>query len=209
MSSRLSSLLVQDGVVSAAKMADALQRQVIQGGALDSNLLETKAIDEDALAPYLGKAVSLPMQPTGIAAMGQPLPEVLAVFTQEVAQRFRAVPTTLRSGGVLQVLVTVDSTIADIDSLALAIRQRIEPWAVFEFRLHEAMEKVYGQALATRFARLIQRSAKAHEGKAYPAARLIDPIPRPCWSAKPPRPPSPRSWLPLRLPRSRPRSRPS
>lgn len=178
MSSRLSSLLVQDGVVSAAKMADALQRQVIQGGALDSNLLETKAIDEDALAPYLGKAASLPMQPTGIAAMGQPLPEVLAVFTTEVAQRFRAVPTTLRSGGVLQVLVTVDSTIADIDSLALVIRQRIEPWAVFEFRLHEALDKVYGLALSTRFARLVQRSAKAHEGKSYPAARLIDPIPR-------------------------------
>lgn len=178
MSSRLSSLLVQDGVVSAAKMADALQRQVIQGGALDSNLLETKALDEDTLAAYVGKAASLPMQPTGLAAMGKPLPEVLDVFAHEVAQRFRAVPTTLRSGGVLQVLVTVDSSISDIDSLALVIRQRIEPWVVLEFRLHEAIEKVYGQGMPTRFARLLQRSQKAHEGRAYPAARLIDPIPR-------------------------------
>lgn len=178
MSSRLSSLLVQDGVVSAAKMADALQRQVIQGGALDSNLLETKALDEDTLAAYVGKAASLPMQPTGLAAMGKPLPEVLDVFTHEVAQRFRAVPTTLRSGGVLQVLVTVDSSISDIDSLALVIRQRIEPWVVLEYRLHEAIEKVYGQGMPTRFARLLQRSQKAHEGRAYPAARLIDPIPR-------------------------------
>ena len=34
MSSRLSSLLVQDGLVSAKRVADAFQRQVIYGGTL-------------------------------------------------------------------------------------------------------------------------------------------------------------------------------
>lgn len=178
MSSRLSSLLVQDGLVSAAKMTDALQRQVIQGGALDTNLLETKAVDEDTLVPYLGRAASLPVQPTGIAATGLPPHEVLEVFSLDLAQRYRAIPTALKKGGVLRVLVPCDVQIAELDGLALAVQQRIEPWAVLEFRFVEALERVFGEVSPARFVRLLQRSMKAHDGRGYPPARLMDPVPR-------------------------------
>ena len=40
MTSRLASLLTQDGKVPARRMADAFQRQVIFGGTLDTILLE-------------------------------------------------------------------------------------------------------------------------------------------------------------------------
>ena len=41
MPSRLSSLLVRDGLVGVKRMEKAFQRQVIYGGSLDTILLET------------------------------------------------------------------------------------------------------------------------------------------------------------------------
>ena len=180
MSSRLSSLLVQDGLVSAKRVADALQRQVIHGGTLDSNLLEIKALDEDTLIACLGRAFGLPTQPTGIVSSGLPRTDVLELFSADLAERFHAVPTTLLPAGVLRVLVTSEVEMSDMDALALLVKQRIEPWVVLEFRFAEAMEKIYGRVMVNRFARLLSRSVAAHEGqgKPWPAPRLIDPIPR-------------------------------
>ncbi|MFO0578137.1 MAG: hypothetical protein U1A78_29375 [Polyangia bacterium] len=178
MSSRLSSLLVQDGLVSAQKVAEAFGRQVIHGGALDSCLIELKALDEDELLSYLGRAAGLPTQPRGIHAGELPRADVLEVFSREVAERFRAVPTQLLAGGVLRVLVPDGVDLGEMDNLALTVQQRIEPWIVLEARFVEAMDKVYGAGVPSRFARLLQRSDKAHQTKSWPAPRLIDPLPR-------------------------------
>ena len=48
--SRLSSLLVRDGLIGVKRMEQAFQRQVIYGGALDTILLEMGAISEERLA---------------------------------------------------------------------------------------------------------------------------------------------------------------
>ena len=57
---RLASLLVQESLVSAKKMAEAFQRQVIYGGTLDTILLEMDVIDEPALVDAMGRASQLP-----------------------------------------------------------------------------------------------------------------------------------------------------
>jgi len=61
MTSRLASLLVQDGLVSAKKMAEAFQRQVIYGGTLDTILLEMDVVDEATLLDALGRSSALPI----------------------------------------------------------------------------------------------------------------------------------------------------
>src|SRR5262249_61439319 len=61
MTSRLASLLVQDGLVSPKKMAEAFQRQVIYGGTLDTILLEMDVVDEGTLLDALGRASALPI----------------------------------------------------------------------------------------------------------------------------------------------------
>ena len=74
MTSRLASLLVQDGLVSAKKMAEAFQRQVIYGGTLDTILLEMDVVDEgtllDALGPLVGAADRRRSAVAGAAAGG-------------------------------------------------------------------------------------------------------------------------------------------
>ncbi|HNI60121.1 MAG TPA: hypothetical protein PKW11_09260, partial [Pseudomonadota bacterium] len=178
MSKRLSSLLVEDGRVTSQRITDAIERQALNGGCLDSSLLELKAIDEDLLIQYLKRAAQLPALPHGISGSERPLPEVLEVFTKSVAESHHAVPTRLLPGGVLQVLVTVEVDVADLDALAHVVKQRIEPWIVFEFRYQEAFDLVYGGGVATRFSRLLKRSNQTHESKGWPAPLFVDPIPR-------------------------------
>ena len=179
MSKRLSSLLVEDGRVSSQRITDAFERQAINGGCLDTSLLDLKAIDEDLLIQYLKRAAQLPALPHGLHATERPLPEVLEVFTREVAEQYHAVPTRLLPGGVLQVLVTIEVDVATLDALAHVVRQRIEPWIVFEFRFLEALELVYGGASPSgRIGRLIKRSQQLHESKGWPAPITVDPIPR-------------------------------
>ena len=58
--SRLSSLLVRDGLVGVKRMEKAFQRQVIYGGSLDTILLEINAVPEERLTQYLALASGLP-----------------------------------------------------------------------------------------------------------------------------------------------------
>jgi len=178
MSNRLSSLLVEDGRVPSQRMTDALERQALNGGCLDTSLLEIKAIDEDVLIQYLKRSAQLPAFPRGLHQTEPPLPAVLEVFTQTIAETYRAVPAKLLPGGILQVLVTVEVDIAELEALAQLVKQRIEPWIVLEHRFQEAFRTVYGGDLATRFARLQKRSNQAHEAKGFPAPIPVDPIPR-------------------------------
>ena len=60
MNSRLSSLLVRDGVLGVKRMEQAFQRQVIYGGALDTILIEMAAVPEERLWHYLSLATGLP-----------------------------------------------------------------------------------------------------------------------------------------------------
>src|SRR5580765_5086575 len=61
MASRLSDRLVHAGRVSADVMRGAIARQAVYGGALDTALLETDAIDETILWDEMGAATGLPL----------------------------------------------------------------------------------------------------------------------------------------------------
>ena len=61
MASRLSDRLVNGGRVSVDTMRAAIARQAVYGGALDTALLETDAIDETLLWDELGAATGLPL----------------------------------------------------------------------------------------------------------------------------------------------------
>jgi hypothetical protein len=60
MPSRLSSLLVRDGLVGVKRMEKAFQRQVIYGGSLDTTLLEMGLVPEERLTQYLALTSGLP-----------------------------------------------------------------------------------------------------------------------------------------------------
>ena len=102
MSSRLSSLLVRDGLVGVKRMEKAFQRQVIYGGCLDTILLELGLVPEERLTQYLALATGLPPATRDEMDLIDSL--AVAKVTREMAARSRAVPRLL-SDDAIRVLV--------------------------------------------------------------------------------------------------------
>src|SRR5262249_60656470 len=112
MASRLSSLLVRDGLVGVKRMEKAFQRQVIYGGSLDTILLEMNLVPEDRLTQYLALASGLP--PAARDEGAHIDDEALVQITPDIAQQFRAVPLSL-DGGARRVLVCSPLESADLE----------------------------------------------------------------------------------------------
>ena len=93
MPSRLSSLLVRDGLVGVRRMEKAFQRQVIYGGSLDTILLELGMVPEERLCQYLALSSGLP--PASRAELELIDPAAVALLPLEDVEDQRRSPQVL------------------------------------------------------------------------------------------------------------------
>jgi HEAT repeat protein len=190
-SSRLASLLVQDGQVTAQRMAEAFQRQVIYGGTLDTIVLEMGLVEEEVLLDYLGRAAELPVL-VGPAPEPQPGQDPPTLWLPaSLADRFHVAPVGLEGKRAL-IMVNDPADREKLKELGDLLRMEVEPWVVPEYRLHQARERIYGVALPARFASLSRRlrqRAEQREARARAATGPVATAPPP--QAPPPRAPDP------------------
>ncbi len=165
MPSRLSSLLVRDGVVDVKMLERAFQRQVIYGGALDTNLLEMKAAREDQLLQYASLATGVP--PATRSDLEKVDPRVADRCPQEVAREHGVAPLWLDREDLF-VLVRDPFDLASLEGLAGEVGASIKPLLVLEYRFHIAMCRVFGLEVDSRFSTLAARLAR----EAPPAAAM-------------------------------------
>ena len=162
MPSRLSSLLVRDGLVGVKRMEKAFQRQVIYGGTLDTILLEMNFVPEERLTQYLALASGLPpaARDEGEHIDGK----ALELIAKDIADQFRAVPLTL-AGEALRVLVCSPLEMSELEDLADLLDRPLQPLITPEYRWHLAFAKAYGLDAPARFTTLA-RQLELDEGPA-------------------------------------------
>ncbi|HEU0035433.1 MAG TPA: hypothetical protein VFQ53_32710 [Kofleriaceae bacterium] len=151
MPSRLSSLLVRDGLVGVKRMEKAFQRQVIYGGTLDTILLEMSLVPEERLTQYLALASGLP--PAARDEGQSPDPEVTGLIAQELAERYRVVPVAA-DGEAIRILVCSPLEITELEDLADVLDRPLQPLITPEYRWHLAYSAAYGLDPPARFTTL-------------------------------------------------------
>jgi hypothetical protein len=156
MNSRLSSLLVRDGVLGVKRMEQAFQRQVIYGGALDTILFEMGAVPEERLWHYLSLATGLPAADKDLLEYFDP--RAVQVCPRAQAERYHVAPVAL-DGPALRVLVTDPVDLGELESLATAQGVPVQPFVVPEFRFHVHLERLFGIPTPSRFAALARKSS--------------------------------------------------
>src|SRR3569623_1505786 len=154
MASRLSSLLVRDGLGGVKRMEKAYQRQVIYGGSLDTILLEMSLVPEDRLTQYLALASGLP--PADRDEGATITPEALAVIDKSVAEQFRAVPLALDGEGV-RLLVCSPLELAELEDLADLLDRPLQPLITPEFRWHLVFARAYALEPQARYLTLAKQ----------------------------------------------------
>ncbi len=150
MTSRLSSLLVRDGLVKVHRMEHVFQRQVIYGGSLDTILLEMGLIDDGRLQHYLSLATGLPPLTPDAAADAE---DLRAICNQDMATKYHVVPAK-RDGDSLSVLVCDPVEIGTLESLADELDLRVQPMVVPEYQFRMSFAQLFGGETDARFSEL-------------------------------------------------------
>jgi hypothetical protein len=154
MASRLSSLLVRDGLVGVKRMENAFQRQVIYGGCLDTILLEMKLVAEPRLMQYLSLATGLPpatQEETDVFDA-----QAMQHCPVDLGRAFRVVPLCFEEGA-LRVLVHDPVELSLLEDLANELECPVQPLVVPEYRFHMVFARTYGGNPNDRFVALAQR----------------------------------------------------
>jgi len=151
MPSRLSSLLVRDGLVGVKRMEKAFQRQVIYGGSLDTILLEMNLVPEERLTQYLALASGLP---PAARDEGMQIEEAaIAVISRDIAERYRSVPLAI-DGESCRILVCSPLEITALEDLADQLDRPLQPLITPEYRWHLVYAAAYGIDPPARFTTL-------------------------------------------------------
>jgi len=151
MPSRLSSLLVRDGLVGVKRMEKAFQRQVIYGGSLDTILLEMGLVPEERLTQYLALASGLPPAAPGEGAAVAP--DAIQLVTRELAERYRAVPVS-NERDAIRILVCAPLELSELEDLADLLDRPLQPLITPEYRWNLVYANAYGLDPPARFTTL-------------------------------------------------------
>ncbi len=90
MARKLGETLIEEGLLDARRLQEALRSQRIFGGSLGSNLLQLGFIDEESLGRVLGKVYGVPVAQR-FDLLGAS-PEVVKLLPTEFTKRHRALP---------------------------------------------------------------------------------------------------------------------
>ena len=159
--SALTSLLVRDQVVPVRKIEEALQRQVVSGGEIETVLLEMGAVAENVLAAYAAAALGL-RPATRDEVMGAPR-DVVRIVPREVAEKHRLVPIAVE-GRILYVAVAAALSTEVDQQLGFLLGFDLVPRIVPEARLIAALAQHYGVEPLPRLARLAEKLKERDAG---------------------------------------------
>lgn len=134
-------MLVREGVITKENLKLALERQVIFGGRIGTNLLELGLLKEEQLALFLGKY--LKVKPAEKEFLDKIPKEVLDSVSPDTALRYKIVPFK-KEKKRLHVAMNDVMNVTMIDELNFMTGYDIVPYVVSETRLLYALEKHYG-----------------------------------------------------------------
>ena len=160
--SALTSLLVRDQRVAVRKIEEAIQRQVIAGGSLDTVLLELNVVAENVLAAYCGVIHGL--EAASRAEILGVESEVIRLVPAPVAERHRLVPLSF-ANRTLKVAVSTPLEPETEQQLAFLLGVELEQRAVPEASLENALHIHYGVQLSPRVRRLGKKLADRDPGE--------------------------------------------
>ncbi|MFI5307618.1 MAG: hypothetical protein ACHQ53_09715, partial [Polyangiales bacterium] len=143
----LTSLLARDGVVSLDTIEQALQRQVLEGGEIDTALLELDAVPENVLGAY--RAASFELPPASRAQLEKLDAGLLARVPLELARQHRVVPIAL-DGGVIVLATDAPKPLLDVQGLSRALDAKLSFRIATELRVQLALAAGYGVEVPSR-----------------------------------------------------------
>src|SRR5262245_29646640 len=157
MPERLTECLIRRGLLDPVRAREAIERQVLLGGALDTCLLEMRLVPEsalvDAMAAAYGLATATPHEVTC------PLDDrAQRCFPEQWAKKHTLAPLTMDlERYVLTVLSPAPPDVNLLVRLGELLELTIKPLLTAEYRVHQRLSLLYDERPPERFGTLIQQ----------------------------------------------------
>lgn len=158
---KLGEALVKAGLITKQQLNLVLERQVVFGGRIGTNLLELRILNEEEFTKFLSKYYKLPVVTKEMIAS---IPEeALHSISKELIEKYRILPLK-KEGKKLRVAMLNASDLQEVDELSFLTGFNIIPYAIAELRLIYALEKYYGIKTDPRYIRYTDRFKLETEG---------------------------------------------
>jgi hypothetical protein len=145
---KLGEALVKSSLITKEQLRLALERQVIFGGRIGTNLVELKVIKESELVSFLSKYLKVPaVDPSKFVAIDD---ETISCISNEMAEKYKVVPFRKDRNRLHVALLDPRSMVA-VDELRFITGYDIVPYVTSELRLLYALEKYYGMERDLRY----------------------------------------------------------
>ncbi|MFZ5444987.1 MAG: hypothetical protein ACOZQL_33665 [Myxococcota bacterium] len=130
---RLGELLLEERLISAEQLEEALETQVVHGGRLGTNLVELGFVKEAELARALGRQHNLPF------ASGEMIPDpaALAVVDRQFCDDEDVLP--MRIDATRLTVAVLGPNMKAIDTLAFKASKRVVAVIIPEFRMNQLL----------------------------------------------------------------------
>jgi len=150
---RLAETLVEEGTITEVQLQKALQRQLLMGGKIGTNLIELKFISEKQLDAVLSRIYRIPSAPH--ESLVEVPPDVITSIPKEIAVRHRIVPIS-KEHKTITVAMENPNDIGIIDELSFMTGCRIATVVASEVRIALWLEKYYGQPRDLRYIEIMR-----------------------------------------------------
>ncbi len=157
---KLGESLVKEGLITPQQLTMALERQVIFGGRIGTNLIELGIIKEEDLLHFLSKYFRLP--PAPLKELNSIPDDVISALNKEIVDKYKIIPFK-KDKKRLHVAMLNPKDMKVIDELRFSTGFDIVPYVLTELRLLFALEKYYGIKRDLRYISISERESGVEE----------------------------------------------
>jgi hypothetical protein len=150
--------LVRSGLITRDHLRLALERQVVFGGRIGTNIVELGILSEEELARFL--STHLKVAAVSPAAMMNVDEETIASIDPRLADKYKIVPFR-KEKNRLHVAMLDPKNFNAVEELRFVTGYDIIPYIAPELRLLFALERYYGIKRDLRFISILDRQEKA------------------------------------------------
>ena len=159
---KLGEALVKAGLITKEHLRLALERQVIFGGRIGTNLVELKVITETELVSFLSEYLKVSaVDPSKLLSIDD---ETISCISREMADKYKVVPFQ-NDRNRLHVALLDPRSMAAVDELSFITGYDIIPYVTSELRLLYALEKYYGLERDLRYISIFGKNGEEAQEK--------------------------------------------
>ncbi|MDD2897912.1 MAG: hypothetical protein PHI31_04280 [Desulfuromonadaceae bacterium] len=140
MAIKLGEMLLKEKLITPEQLDEALKCQTIFGIKLGSSLIELGSLSDEQLCTFLSRKLGVPYAPP--RALTTVPPEVLALVSADIAQKFRVIPIKL-DGRRLTLAMADPTDFKAIDEVAFVSGCVVVPHIAPDIRITAALSMLY------------------------------------------------------------------